>query len=73
MKKSMIQIARDVLENNHEQMPFLDLWKAVSTEMGFTEAQFESNIAQFGRECLGFKNTPYIFRKCNGYGFHSGR
>ena len=47
MKKSMIQIARDVLENNHEQMPFLDLWKAVSTEMGFTEAQFESNIAQF--------------------------
>lgn len=47
MKKSMIQIARDILENNSGPMPFLDLWKSVSSEMGFNETQFEENIAQF--------------------------
>lgn len=47
MKKSMIQIARDTLESSKSAMPFLDLWKAVASEMGFNETQFEDNIAQF--------------------------
>ena len=51
MKKSMIQVARDILETNHEPMPFLDLWKGVSKEMGFNETQFEENIAQFYTDC----------------------
>ena len=39
MKKSMI--------NNDGAMPFVDLWKDVSQEMGFSQTQFEDNIAQF--------------------------
>lgn len=47
MKKSMIEVAYQVLTNNNEAMPFVDLWKDVSQEMGFTQTQFEDNIAQF--------------------------
>ena len=47
MKKSMIEVAYKVLTNNNEAMPFVDLWKDVSQEMGFTQTQFEDNIAQF--------------------------
>ena len=47
MKKSMIEVAYQVLTNNKGSMPFVDLWKDVSQEMGFTQTQFEDNIAQF--------------------------
>ena len=47
MKKSMIEVAYQVLTNNNGSMPFVDLWKDVSQEMGFTQTQFEDNIAQF--------------------------
>ena len=47
MKKSMIEVAYQVLTNNNGAMPFDDLWKDVSQEMGFTQTQFEDNIAQF--------------------------
>lgn len=43
----MIEVAYQVLTNNNEAMPFVDLWKDVSQEMGFTQTQFEDNIAQF--------------------------
>ena len=48
MKKSMIEVAYQVLTNNNNgAMPFVDLWKDVSQEMGFNQTQFEDNIAQF--------------------------
>ena len=47
MKKSMIEVAYQVLTNNNGSMPFVDLWKDVSQEMGFNQTQFEDNIAQF--------------------------
>lgn len=47
MKKSMIEVAYQVLTNNGESMPFVKLWTEVSQEMGFTQTQFEDNIAQF--------------------------
>lgn len=47
MKKSMIEVAYQVLTNNNGAMPFVDLWKDVSQKMGFTQTQFEDNIAQF--------------------------
>lgn len=47
MKKSMIEVAFQVLTNNGGSMPFVELWKQVSQEMGFTQTQFEDNIAQF--------------------------
>ena len=43
----MIEVAYQVLTNNNGAMPFVDLWKDVSQEMGFTQTQFEDNIAQF--------------------------
>ena len=47
MKKSMIEVAYQVLSDNNGPMPFVQLWTAVSKEMGFTQTQFEDNIAQF--------------------------
>jgi len=41
MKKSMIEVAYQVLTNNNGSMPFVD------QEMGFNQTQFEDNIAQF--------------------------
>ena len=41
MKKSMIEVAYQVLTNNNGSMPFVDLWKDVSQEMGFNQTQFE--------------------------------
>ena len=41
MKKSMIEVAYQVLTNNNGSMPFVDLWKDVN------QTQFEDNIAQF--------------------------
>lgn len=43
----MIEVAFQVLTNNGGSMPFVELWKQVSQEMGFTQTQFEDNIAQF--------------------------
>ncbi|MCF0105376.1 MAG: DNA-directed RNA polymerase subunit delta [Holdemanella sp.] len=47
MKKSMIEVAYGVLKENKEPMPFINLWKLVSAEMGYNQSQFEDNIAQF--------------------------
>lgn len=47
MKKSMIEAAKDILDENGKSMPFIDLWKAVAKEMNFNETQFNDNIAQF--------------------------
>lgn len=47
MKKSMIEVAYGVLKQNKEPMPFVNLWKLVSEEMGYSQSQFEDNIAQF--------------------------
>ena len=61
MKKSMIEVAYQVLTNNNGSMPFVDLWKDVSQEMGFTQTQFEDNIAQFytdlSLDALSLKRT----------------
>lgn len=83
MKKSMIEVAYQVLTNNDGAMPFVDLWKDVSQEMGFSQTQFEDNIAQFlyrfifrwpfleyVTKYLGFTFTSHVFRKCNGYRFY---
>ena len=47
MKKSMIEIAYQVLSGHGSSMPFVQLWTEVSREMGFNESQFEENIAHF--------------------------
>lgn len=47
MKKSMIELAFDILTKEKKAMKFLDLWTIVSKEMGFTPSQSDDNIAQF--------------------------
>ncbi len=47
MKKSMIEIAYQVLSDHKSSMPFVELWTNVSKEMGYSQTQFEDNIAQF--------------------------
>ncbi|MDO4465957.1 MAG: DNA-directed RNA polymerase subunit delta [Bacillota bacterium] len=47
MKKSMIEIAFQVVNEHEESIPFIELYKKVSKEMGFNETQFDDNIAQF--------------------------
>ena len=47
MKKSMIEVAYGVLKENGGPMPFIEIYKKVSQEMGFTDAQFEDKISQF--------------------------
>ncbi|MBF0579156.1 DNA-directed RNA polymerase subunit delta [Erysipelotrichaceae bacterium RD49] len=47
MKKSMIDLAFDILTKEKKAMKFLDLWTIVSKEMGFTPSQSDDNIAQF--------------------------
>lgn len=47
MKKSMIDVALDVLKEQKEPMSFINLWTKVSDEMGYNQNQFEDNIAQF--------------------------
>ncbi len=47
MKKSMIDLAYDVLSKENKTMTFLELWQIVSKEMGFTPSQCDDNIAQF--------------------------
>ena len=50
MKKSMIEVAYQVLTNNNGSMPFVDLWKDVSQEMGFNQTQNQDNIPQYYKE-----------------------
>lgn len=47
MKKSMIEVAYNVLNNHGSPMPFVPLWNEVAKEMGFTPRQIDDNIAQF--------------------------
>jgi DNA-directed RNA polymerase subunit delta len=47
MKKSMIETAYTRLSASEGPMSFLDLWKDVAAEMGYTQSQFDDNIAQF--------------------------
>ena len=47
MKKSMIEVAYQVLSDHGKCMPFVQLWTNVSNEMGYNQGQFEDNIAQF--------------------------
>lgn len=47
MKKSMRDTAFQVLSNQNQAMPFLELWNIVADEMGFNQSQKDDNIAQF--------------------------
>lgn len=47
MKKSMIETAFDVLNQENKAMSFLNLWDIVSKRMGFSQSQYDDNIAQF--------------------------
>ena len=47
MKKSMIDIADQIMGDHPGSIPFIDLWTEVSKDMGFNQVQFEDNIAQF--------------------------
>lgn len=47
MKKSMIETAYEVLNQQNNSMPFVALWSEVAKRMGYNESQFEENIAQF--------------------------
>lgn len=46
MKKSMIDLAYDILSSQKKAMKFIDIWNQVSSEMGFTPSQADDNIAQ---------------------------
>ena len=47
MKKSMVDVAFDLMTRKKKPVVFLILWQEVSEIMGFTPAQEEDNIAQF--------------------------
>ncbi len=47
MKKSMVDVAFDLMTRKKKPVVFLKLWQEVSEIMGFTTAQEEDNIAQF--------------------------
>ncbi len=47
MKKSMVDVAFDLMTRKKKPVVFLKLWQEVSEIMGFTPAQEEENIAQF--------------------------
>lgn len=46
MSKSMVETAYQVLQKHEGSIPFVQLWREVSKEMGFTPSQAEDNIAQ---------------------------
>ena len=50
MKKSMVDVAFDLMTRKKKPVVFLKLWQEVSEIMGFTVAQEEDNIAQFYSE-----------------------
>ena len=47
MKKSMVDVAFDLMTRKKKPVVFLKLWQEVSEIMGVTPAQEEDNIAQF--------------------------
>lgn len=47
MKKSMVDVAFDLMTRKKKPVVFLKLWQEVSEIMGSTPAQEEDNIAQF--------------------------
>lgn len=47
MKKSMVDVAFDLMTRKKKPVVFLKLWQEVSEITGFTVAQEEDNIAQF--------------------------
>lgn len=47
MTGSMIDTAYGILNNRTDALPFLSLFKEVSDELGFSQSQYESNIAHF--------------------------
>lgn len=47
MKKSMVDVAFDLMTRKKKPVVFLKLWQEVSEIMGFTPVQEEDNIAQF--------------------------
>ena len=47
MKKSMVDVAFDLMTRKKKPVVFLKLWQEVSEIMGFTPVQEEENIAQF--------------------------
>lgn len=44
---SMLDVAYDVLQNQHKEMAFIDLWNEVVKALGYNENQAEQKIAQF--------------------------
>ena len=47
MKKSMIDVAYDLMSTKKKAIVFLKLWEEVCQVMAFTKQQEEDNIAQF--------------------------
>ena len=47
MNNSMIETAYRILSDETEPISFLNLWKQVSTDLGFTQAQADDKIAHF--------------------------
>lgn len=47
MKKSMTDVAYEVMGSYEKGVPFIELWTTVSAKLGLNETQFEDNIAQF--------------------------
>jgi len=45
--RSMTDVAFEIMTQKKQEVPFIDLWSHVSTEMGFTPTQAENKIAQF--------------------------
>lgn len=46
MRKSMIDVAYEIMSQENGSMPFIDLYTKVSKEMGYNSSQFDDNIAQ---------------------------
>ncbi|MBE6124018.1 MAG: DNA-directed RNA polymerase subunit delta [Erysipelotrichaceae bacterium] len=47
MKKSMIEVAYEIVSSSSSPLRFQDLWKKVVQEQGFTQKQIEDNISRF--------------------------
>ena len=47
MKKSMVDVAYDLMSTKKKATVFLELWEEVCQVMAFTKQQEEDNIAQF--------------------------
>lgn len=47
MKKSMVDVAYDLMSTKKKATVFLKLWEEVCQVMAFTKQQEEDNIAQF--------------------------